>query len=341
MKFIDQALGNPHKYSLQYRAFHLLLLYGIMIGTLGTFVNLFTGPTFYTILLPIIATIFCFLLLQYAKKGSKPYFAKIAFIVFVDFIYFPLAWLTTAGSLSSMPYYTILFLIVTFLLIEYDYEYLFPILFVLEAIFMMYAEVRWPGSMATYKTSNQRFVDIAIHFAIVASFLSTIFIVLFGKFLKVKDGPLNHPIRDELTGLYSRGYGMRQLKSHYQDGTYDNHTLVIFKLKDLKSLNQARGTLYVDNLIQDFAKILTSHSRRQDLCFRYSGNEFMLLLDHNHEEKLNEFIERIRFSYHQMDLPNHSIKPLLLVGRSRFDYNDINAVLNEARQNLDQEPLQT
>ncbi len=154
MAILQNILGSEKQYKLQYRALHLLLFFGILIGIIGALINAFTGTQFLNVLMPLIASIYCGLLYYYAKNGKRPYVAKLAFIIFMDFIYFPLGWITTAGSLSSMPYYSILFLIVTFLIIEYQAEYIIPVLFLLLAVFMMYVEIRWPLIFANYQTTN-------------------------------------------------------------------------------------------------------------------------------------------------------------------------------------------
>lgn len=337
MTFINRVLGSEKKYKLQYRALHLLLFSGILLGFIASIINLLTEINIINIILPLVASVFCALLYYYARKGRKPYVAKLTFIIFIDFIYFPLAWLTSYGSLSSMPYYSIMFLVVTFLIIEYQKEYIIPILFLILAIFLMYMEIRWPFLFKVFGSNEQRLISVIIHYAIVVIFLGTIFVILLNKYIDISKGYDRQVIRDELTGLFTRTHGIKQLQVAFEDAYQNDHKyiLLIFELHQLKDFNLINGPLAGDELIRSLAAVMIQSSRSNDLCSRYGGNEFFVLLNHTDLSQVDVYLERIYDAYDKL-LTKYSKSQLkLLVGKADFDYNDINEVMRAAGQNLE------
>lgn len=336
MTFIQKVLGSEKKYKLQYRALHLLLFFGVIIGIIASFVNIFTGTNFLNIVMPLVATMYFTLLYFYAKNGQKPYIAKLAFVIFIDFIYFPLGWITTAGSLSSMPYYSILFLVVTFLIIEYQQEYIIPVLFLILAIFLMYTEVRWPHLFSLYKNSNARMIDIGIHYAIVTILLGTIFAILLNKFMEVNRSYSRQVIKDELTGLYTRTYGIKQLKIAFENTARFNtkYTVLVFELYNLKDFNIINGPIAGDELIANLSTTMINNSRSNDMCSRYGGNEFLILLNHTDISQIDVYLSRIYDAFYLLNEKYEKNQLKLLVGKADFDYNDINEVMRAAEIDL-------
>jgi len=163
MEFLKRFIHNQNIYTIQYRSLHIMLLFAILLSISAGLISILFAMPLAQVLLPFAAAIFCLLILFYSQSGSHPYWAKLSFIIFLDFIYFPLAWITSAGSKSSMPYYSILFLLSTFLLIEYYFEYLFPILYMILAVFLMYAQVRWPGLIHNYSSTTLDPVAVEYH----------------------------------------------------------------------------------------------------------------------------------------------------------------------------------
>lgn len=337
MAFINRILGSEKNYKLQYRALHLLLFFGMILGVTATIVNLFTGANSANLILPMIATLICAVLYYYARRGKKPYISKIIFILFIDFIYFPLAWFTSSGSLSSMPYYSILFLVVTFLIIEYRREYVMPVLFLLEAIILMYIEVRWPFLFTAFEMTENRVLSLAIHYSIVVVFLGAIMIILLGKYIDINKNYERLVIRDELTGLYTRTYGIKQLKSAFESSsmTDEKYILLIFELYQLKDFNTVNGPLAGDELLKSLSDVMLHNSRSADICSRYGGNEFLVMLEHTDITQIDVYLQRIYEGYDRIIETYEKSDVKLLVGKADFDYNGINEVMRAAVLDLE------
>lgn len=332
MNNVKALLKKRHDYSIQYQALYLLLFFSIIFGTLATIINALFNPSAITIILPLSGALISGLLFFYSTKGNQPYIAKIIYLIFLDFIYFPLGWVTTSGSLSSMPYYSILFLIVTFLLIEYQYEYILAVLYMVFALFLMYAEIRWPSLIAQYEPTTISTISAITHYIIVASLIGIIFTIILQKFMDVQTGFTREHTRDELTGLYTRTYGMHELKKAFdlsQEGQ-DTFTLVFISIDHMKDFNKSYGTLAGDQLIKELAAMMIGNTRANDIVSRYSGNRFMIMLNHSNITRIDGFLSRLTNGFKALAKTYPEIPVKLLVGTAGFDYNSINDVLKAA-----------
>lgn len=88
--------------------------------------------------------------------------------------------------------------------------------------------------------------------------------------------------RDGLTGLYNRNHLTTVLKKEFQHARRYNTELVLLLLNidHFKAINRKYGHLYGDSVLNEIAARLTSNTRESDLCFRFGGGKFLVLLPH-------------------------------------------------------------
>ncbi|OGG62673.1 hypothetical protein A3C87_00935 [Candidatus Kaiserbacteria bacterium RIFCSPHIGHO2_02_FULL_49_34] len=72
-----------------------------------------------------------------------------------------------------------------------------------------------------------------------------------------------------------------------------DYSVVFIDLKGLKAINDTRGHEAGDILIQNAAETLKSHLRPSDLCARWGGDEFVLVLPKTDEAGARVLTERI------------------------------------------------
>lgn len=337
MEIIRTFWIRQNKYTVQYRSLHLMLICGIILGYSGTILRIILGGGLTAVMLSLISGVLCTLLFYYAWNDSNPYLVKLLFIIYMDFIYFPLSWITTSGSLSFMPYYSILFLLATFILIERQYEYILPAVYMLTAVFLMYAEVRWPNLVHHYETSTANALHLGFHYTIVTIMIGLVFTSVFSHYLNIQSGNKRYYTNDELTGLFSRSHGLHLLQQTFDDSKINGkeYSLLLLSLTGLRSINETYGSNEGDTLIAIFAKLLKENTRTDDLCCRYSGNLFLVLLNQSDPIKTDGFIHRLKTAFDNETQRYSDIAPKFLVGKAGFDYNDIGSVLATAETELD------
>ncbi len=87
-------------------------------------------------------------------------------------------------------------------------------------------------------------------------------------------------LRDHLTGLYLRRYMESKLSECiYNYKRYKKKcSIIMADLDDFKEINDMYGHSSGDIVLRDFALLLEKITRQSDVCIRYGGDEFIILL---------------------------------------------------------------
>jgi len=103
-------------------------------------------------------------------------------------------------------------------------------------------------------------------------------------------------IEDSLTGLFNRRYFEKRLSEEID--RYSRYggsfSVVISDLDFFKVYNDSYGHRAGDRLLNELGQIVKGSVRKVDLCFRYGGDEFALLLLQAPVEEAYEVAERVR-----------------------------------------------
>jgi diguanylate cyclase (GGDEF)-like protein len=137
---------------------------------------------------------------------------------------------------------------------------------------------------------------------------------------------------DRLTGLYNRGHWEEALKHEYaRHSRYGNDcTLIMFDIDHFKQVNDTFGHPAGDRVIQRVADVVREHVRDSDICGRYGGEEFALLLPDTDKEGGHILAERLRASIEAMVVHHdgHPIRFTISLGvadlqRPAADYQEL------------------
>jgi diguanylate cyclase (GGDEF)-like protein len=104
---------------------------------------------------------------------------------------------------------------------------------------------------------------------------------------------------DSLTGLYNRRLFDEYAEKELNRAKRYNQQLafVILDVHNLKEVNDRRGHLLGDQVLQLAATTLRNTMRASDFAFRIGGDEFALLLPETDPEQANTLCRRIRAQY--------------------------------------------
>lgn len=103
-------------------------------------------------------------------------------------------------------------------------------------------------------------------------------------------------LRDDLTDLYDRGTMMSLLQRMLEQADRYHHfvAVVLLDLDHFKQVNDTKGHLFGDYVLQELACLLRRSVRRWDRVARYGGEEFALLLPETNAQQAFELAERLR-----------------------------------------------
>ena len=124
---------------------------------------------------------------------------------------------------------------------------------------------------------------------------------------------------DQLTGLFNRSYLLYLLEKNAATPKF-NITGVMIDLNGFKHINDEFGHAVGDDALVMSARILQSAVGNAGCVIRYAGDEFIILLNTQNREDVENCIAKIRDSFEKFN--NAGVKPYSLfvsIGRHKFD----------------------
>lgn len=114
---------------------------------------------------------------------------------------------------------------------------------------------------------------------------------------------------DALTGLFNRKYLNDTVPTLVSQANRKNANIAILMLDIdfFKPVNDTYGHDVGDNVIKTLAATLKESTRSSDICIRYGGEEFLILLydcDINH---VDSFANKLRMSFSKKEIPANNI----------------------------------
>jgi len=101
---------------------------------------------------------------------------------------------------------------------------------------------------------------------------------------------------DPVSGLFNRRHFHLRIEEEMQRASRHGTLvgLLMLDIDDFKGINDQFGHVVGDAVIRDVADILRQAVRRFDVCARYGGDEFVVIMADADEERLQGVAERIR-----------------------------------------------
>jgi diguanylate cyclase (GGDEF)-like protein len=108
-------------------------------------------------------------------------------------------------------------------------------------------------------------------------------------------------------------------------------TLILIDIDFFKKVNDTYGHLEGDNVLKYLASLMNSVSRDEDLCFRFGGEEFGVLVQGEQEAGAFEIAERLRLKVAETPTPiGHSITISLGISAYQEEDSDPETVIERA-----------
>lgn len=118
-----------------------------------------------------------------------------------------------------------------------------------------------------------------IRFLIITGLLGAILLACFviNVLLAIRNKSVN---TDYMTGMYNKRYFDTCIKTAVREASKSGRpfSLIIIDIDDFKDINDRFGHLTGDEVLKAIAASIKKCTRNDDLCFRYGGDEFVVLL---------------------------------------------------------------
>jgi diguanylate cyclase (GGDEF)-like protein len=130
----------------------------------------------------------------------------------------------------------------------------------------------------------------------------------------------NLAMRDQMTGLFNHStcYELLELelRNHRRYGT--SVSLLLLDIDDFKAVNDRKGHQEGDRILAEVGKALLRQARHSDICCRFGGDEFVVILRQtNDADEACEIARRIRDEVGTIAFDGRSIS--VSIGVAGFD----------------------
>jgi len=175
-----------------------------------------------------------------------------------------------------------------------------------------------------------------------ADFLMSVFLVTFLTtvlFYRDKKAALKKATTDPLTRTYNLGYFKECLDraiEHYEL-TREPVSLLFIDVDDFKAINDTYGHIRGDEALKTIGEAILLAVRKQDMVFRYGGDEFAVILQNASREEAFQVAERIFSNVKRsVDGLTTFMKVTVSVGIAVLDeeFTDKNMLLEAADRSL-------
>lgn len=111
---------------------------------------------------------------------------------------------------------------------------------------------------------------------------------------------------DALTGLYNRNMINKVLQQElYRNQRFERpFSVILLDIDHFKQINDRHGHLIGDEVLVEFTRIISSHSRQSDFICRWGGEEFLLVLSETSGEAALQLAELLINNIRNHDFPH-------------------------------------
>ncbi len=109
---------------------------------------------------------------------------------------------------------------------------------------------------------------------------------------------------DELTRLFNRRMFNSTISDRIKNKT--PFSLIMLDIDHFKKMNDTYGHVMGDEVLKLVAQTMLEQTREEDLCFRYGGEEFAVLIHDESQQLAYHIAERIRLSVAALEIPTHT-----------------------------------
>ncbi|MEZ4600994.1 MAG: ABC transporter substrate binding protein [Syntrophotaleaceae bacterium] len=139
-------------------------------------------------------------------------------------------------------------------------------------------------------------------------------------------------ITDDLTGLYNRGFLLKQLAAKIAsvDRQGGDLSIILMDLDYFKRINDTYGHDSGDKVLEQISTILRSCLREKDLVGRYGGEEFLVILPETDLKKGKIIAHRIRKSIQSYQWERENFRTTISGGLVQYTGESMESLLKRA-----------
>lgn len=125
---------------------------------------------------------------------------------------------------------------------------------------------------------------------------------------------------DKVSGVYTRKYFEQAIANELHKAAREQYplSLIMIDVDEFKNVNDTYGHQRGDEILRDIGRILLENIRPQDICCRYGGEEFAILLPDTSEAEAAVVAERLRTAVESAKLMGTSMPLTISLGIASY-----------------------
>lgn len=337
VKKFDAKNYNSFEYiNIKQELFRRLLVIAAVATFLISIINLVNRLDFISIMIPLISSLLCLLLYKLSKPSKNNLIIQIIYFTFFNVVFIPLGWFTSPGSISAMPLYALLIMTLSMAFIEKLWGFIFPLISLIEVVLLFQYERFHPSALDTYPTNYSRLYDLTISF-IVISVISFIVFWTINNFIEKERKILyDLSVTDPLTNLYNRRFLIDSMEAYVNlaKRKQEKFSILIIDINNFKALNDTYGHIEGDKALRYLGNLLLTNSRNYDICGRYGGDEFIVLMPKSTYQNSSDFAQRVLLLFNEFAKEYSKVELSFSFGISEDCGNDMDTFVLKADKDL-------
>jgi len=160
-------------------------------------------------------------------------------------------------------------------------------------------------------------VKIILTITITFLILTTSFLVY--KLMDLRTEALN---KDYLTGLFSKRYQEAKLRKMIKEARQKSNplSLIMIDVDYFKEINDQYGHYIGDQVLKDVANVIMYNTRNVDICSRYGGDEFLIILPNTLPEVAASISDNIKKSVLKLNIADEKAQVSVSIGIALWDH---------------------
>ncbi len=314
----------------------VILLLIILTSTIAAGINIIANRSVTAVILPLTLTLVLFVLYVYRKKWIGGHFVRLTIIILINFVYLPLDWYHSLGMTGPMPYYAFLTIILTLFFLNNKWEILIPVISSILIIVLYKVELNNPELIMNDLSRGALLNILMANFILVISMILIIISVVINHFRRGQRQLYQMSMTDYLTGVYNRRYLIESLESIINKSKRDEQPfqILFMDVDKFKLFNDTYGHVKGDQVLITLGRVLKKAVRSYDVCGRYGGDEFVVVLPNTSYDKAEEVVRRIKKDFHE-ELETLSFADVTIsIGISSGQNKTVRDIIDEADQKM-------
>lgn len=295
MSLMKSLRKHRKQEDIRYILFVKFTQFAIILSFLLGLVNWFNQRPLSNILFGFGSASVCILVLLLSRNQVDYTKGRLLFFIYFTFIQVPIGYLTSPGSQSAVIYINILVFFMTSVMVVRKWEYIFPLIILLETPLLLRTELWLDDYYYLYTNMTYRINDLSLNIFIVMSAIFVTVVYMMKHYAIHNERLYKISITDSLTGLYNRRYFFEFAEMEYNRSNRQSSpfSVIFIDLNNFKRINDKLGHPEGDKVLKNIADLLMDNIRSYDIAARYGGDEFIVILPDTTQIEAKSQMERL------------------------------------------------